>query len=336
MEKTAIDLDGFFGLHPSLFPFKKLWEEGSLAIVHAAGSTDPTHSHFDAMDFMEHGSPGDKNLQTGWLARHLETTGRENGSHFRAVSIGTMRASSLDGSIPVIALSKWSEFRLGRQYAVSNLSGLREALSSLFRLGSPVDPAGRLTLEAAETLEQVSLDPESQAGSVEYPQSNFGQSMRLLAQLIDAEVGLEVATVDKDGWDTHIHQGAVDGYMPRLLLDLSESLAAFYDNMGERMNHITVVIMSEFGRRAAENGSGGTDHGHGNVMFVIGRNIHGGKVYGKWPGLAPENLFGPGDLAITTDFRTILAEIVQKRLKNDRLTEIFPAFAPPEYLAFAK
>jgi len=335
-EKTAIDLDGFFGLHPSLFPLKNIWDEQTLAIVHAVGSPFPTHSHFDAMDFMEHGSPGDKNLQSGWLARQLETSGSQNLSPLRAVSIGTMVQSSLQGSVSAVALSSVDEFRFGRRYDIPSLFEFENSVASSFKFGSPLDSAAGVAFQAAEIVDSISIDGRLSAPSVEYPESDFGQSMRLLAQLIKAEVGLEAATVDIGGWDTHIDQGAIEGQMPRLLSDLSESLNAFYRDMGEEMGHITIVTMSDFGRRVIENAGGGTDHGYGNVMFVIGRNIAGGKVYGQWPGLAPENLADPGDLAVTTDFRTVLGEIVQKRLLNDRLAEIFPGFVQPMFLGLAK
>jgi len=336
-EKTAIDLDGFFGLHPSLTPFKNIWDARALAIVHAAGSPVPTHSHFDAMDFMEHGSPGDQNQQSGWLSRHLATVGNENRSPLRAIGIGTTVQSSLRGPVPAVALSTLDEFRLGRRYDIPNLSMFQNSLTSLFSSGSLIASAAEVALQAVEIVNSVFMDGWLPMAPVEYPQSNFGQSLRLLAQLIKADVGLEVAAVDIGGWDTHVNQGAVEGQMPRLLSDLSESLNSFYHDMGAGMENITIVTMSDFGRRAAENSGSGTDHGHGNAMFVIGRNINGGKVYGQWPGLAGDDLEGPGDLAVTTDFRTVLAEIVQKRLMNGNLVEVFPAFTQlPKFLGLAK
>jgi uncharacterized protein (DUF1501 family) len=336
LEKTAIDLDSFFGLHPSLFSFKNIWDEQALAIVHAAGSPYPTHSHFDAMDFMEHGSPGDKTLQSGWLARHLETTGNQNHSPLRAVSIGTIVHSSLRGSGPAVAVSTLSEFQLGRRYQIPRLAEFEKSLGSLFEFSPLLSSATGIALQAAEIVKTISQETKLPLDSVEYPHSDFGQSMRILAQLIKAEVGVEVATVDINGWDTHINQGVIEGQMPRLLSDLSDSLYAFYRDMGEEMNRITVVTMSDFGRRAMENAGGGTDHGYGNVMFVMGKNIRGGKVYGSWPGLAPEELAHPGDLAVTTDFRTVLGEIVQKRLLNDRLSYVFPGFTNSLFLGLAR
>jgi uncharacterized protein (DUF1501 family) len=335
IEKTAIDLDGFFGLHPSLLSFKKIWDARALAIIHAAGSPYPTHSHFDAMDFIEHGSPGDKTLQSGWLARHLETTGNQNQSPLRAVSIGVIVHSSLHGSVPAVALSTLDEFRLGRQYNIPRLAEFDTTLESLIGFSPLLGAATETARRAAELVDRISLDVEPPRPPAEYPESDFGRSMRMIAQLIKAQVGVEAATVDIAGWDTHINQGAIEGQMPRLLSDLSESLSAFYQDMGEAMNRITVVTMSDFGRRATENAGGGTDHGYGNVMFVIGKNIHGGKVYGKWPGLAPEELAHPGDLAVTTDFRTVLGEIVQKRLLNDRLSDVFPGFTNSQFLGLA-
>ncbi len=335
-EATALNLDDFFGLHPSLRPFKDLWDEGTLAIVHAAGSPDPTHSHFEAMDYMERGTPGEKQVPSGWLARHLETLASENASPFRAVGFGAMLQASLRGSTPALALSSVEDFHLGGRRSAPELERFQAVLSNLYRLGSPLDAAGGVTLSATETLAQVVAGEYHPEHGAEYPATPFGQTMRQVAQLIKAEVGLEVAAVDLGGWDTHINQGALEGQMPSLLTDLSQSLFAFYVDMGEQMKRITVVTMSEFGRRVAENGGGGTDHGHGNVMFVLGGGINGGKVYGEWPGLSPEVLYGPGDLAVTTDFRTVLGEIVQKRLRNDQLDRVFPGFTFGGFLGLAQ
>jgi uncharacterized protein (DUF1501 family) len=235
-----------------------------------------------------------------------------------------------------VALSTLNEFQLGRRYEIPRLAELEKSLGSVFEFSPLLSSATGIALQAAKIVKTISQETKLPPASVEYPQSDFGQSMRMLAQLIKAEVGLEVATVDINGWDTHINQGVIEGQMPRLLSDLSESLSAFYRDMGDAMQHITVVTMSDFGRRATQNAGGGTDHGYGNVMFVVGKNIHGGKVYGKWPGLAPEELAHPGDLAVTTDFRTVLGEIVQKRLLNDRLSDVFPGFTNSQFLGLAR
>ncbi|KAA3648725.1 MAG: DUF1501 domain-containing protein [Chloroflexi bacterium] len=335
-DNSGIDLDGQFGLHPSLRPLKDLWDAQSLAIVHAVGSPDPTHSHFDAMDFMERGTPGEKSISTGWLARHLQTVAWENESPFRAVGIGNMLQSSLRGPVSATSMRSIAEFHLGGSTDSAELLKFQAAVAEMYGQGSMLDPVANLTLDATGTLTQVIDANYTPNGGAEYPQSQFGQALLQVAQLIKAEVGLEVAAVDIGGWDTHATQGALDGAMPDLLSDFANSMAAFYADLGDLTKRVIVVSMSEFGRRLEENASGGTDHGHGGVMFVMGNNVNGGKVYGNWPGLAPENLYGPGDLQITTDFRDVLGEIVQTRLKNDKLSEVFPGYTDYKNLGILK
>ncbi len=334
---AAIDLDGTFGLHPALRPLKDLWDENELAIVHACGSPDPTHSHFDAMDYMERGTPGEKSLSSGWLARHLQTAAWENGSPFRAVGIGSMLPSSLRGPVPALALQSIAEFHLGGRIRNQALADFQAALSSLYQMTpsagvtdfadmSELSSAAELTFDATGTLETAIQGEYQPENGVSYPESEFGQALLQVAQLIKADLGLEVAAVDIGGWDTHINQGSTEGEFSNLLSDLAGGLSTFYHDLGERSKRVTIVTMSEFGRRVSENGNAGTDHGHGNVMFLLGGGVNGGKVYTRWPGLSSEVLYGPGDLAITTDFRDVLGEIVRRRLLNDQLNEIFPAY----------
>lgn len=325
-EGTGIDLDGFFGLHPSLRALKEVWDEGALAVIHAAGSPDPTHSHFDAMDYMERGTPGEKQIPTGWLGRHLQTVAWENNSPFRAVGMGNIMAASLRGPIPATTLKSIADFHLqGRE---DEIARIQATLASLYDLGGPLDAGADLTFEAMETLAKINPQGYTPANGAVYPETEYGFALQQVAQLVKAEVGLEIACVDIGGWDTHSAQGAVEGTMPRLLEEFGNGLAALYADLGGLNKNVTVVTMSEFGRRCYENGSGGTDHGHGNVMFVMGGGVNGGRVHGDWPGLAEGQLYGPGDLAITADFRDVLAEIVQKRLLNDRADEVFPGYAP--------
>ncbi len=331
-DTSAINLDDRFGLHPALRPLKDIWDDGQLAIVHACGSPDPTHSHFDAMDYMERGTPGEKSLTDGWLARHLQTAAWENTSPFRAVGIGGMLQSSLRGPIPALALKSIADFHLGGRAEAAELAAFQVALTTLYQ--APATPtnanllanAAALTFDATAMLESAIQGEYQPSAGVVYPESEFGQAMSQVAQLIKADLGLEVAAVDIGGWDTHVNQGAAEGQMAGLLEDLANGLAAFYHDLGERTRRVTIVTMSEFGRRVSENANGGTDHGHGNVMFVAGGSVNGGKVYADWPGLSAEALYGPGDLSITTDFRDVLGEIVTRRLMNDRLSEIFPAY----------
>ena len=339
-DATAIELDDRFSLHPSLRPLLDPYQTGVLAIVHACGSPDPTHSHFDAMDYMERGTPGEKQLATGWIARHLLTAPWENDSPFRAIGMGVGLQPSLRGPVSATALQSVAEFHLpGNRQGVA---ALQQTLSSLYALPAEDQSLFRgLSSQAATTFEAMDLlaglDPASYqpSGGAVYPEDEFGLGLAQIALLAKSELGLEIACIDIGGWDTHVQQGAEEGRMPQLMASVAGGLAAFHQDMGEKMKDATVVTMSEFGRRLSENGGGGTDHGHGGVMFVMGGGILGGKVYGEWPGLAPENLYGPGDLAITTDFRDVLAEIVFKRLKNDRIDEVFPGYQVGGFLGLA-
>ncbi len=331
----GIDLDGFFGLHPALAPLKGPWEAGDLAIAHAVGSPDPTHSHFDAMDFMERGTPGEKQIPTGWLARHLQSAAWENDSPLRAVGFGSMLQSSLRGPVPATALKSIADFHLGGRSDVRELEVFQASLAGMYALDPALNPAADLTMRTADTLGRIIAEAYTPAGGAQYPDTEFGRSLQQVAQLIKAGVGLEIAAVDIGGWDTHAAQGGLEGAMPALLAEFAAGLGAFYTDLGVLMAGITVVSMSEFGRRLAENGSQGTDHGHGGVMFALGGGINGGKVYTDWPGLAPEQLYGPGDLSITTDFRDVLGEIVQQRLKNPEIETVFPGYVDWKFRGLA-
>ncbi len=336
-DASAIELDGFFGLHPALRPLKDVWDAGDLAIVHACGSPDPTHSHFDAMDYMERGTPGEKAVNSGWLARHLQTAAWENGSPFRAVGLGSMLQTSLRGPVPALALKSIADFHLGGGKRSAELLAFQQTLMELY---TPVDPAlaepAALTFEATATLESAIEGEYQPTGGATYPESDFGRSLMQVAQLIKAEIGLEIAAVDIGGWDTHVNQGGVQGQMAALLSDLAQGLAALYADLGEKARRVTIITMSEFGRRLKENANNGTDHGHGNAMFLLGGSVNGGKVYADWPGLAPETLYGPGDLAITTDYRDVLGEILQQRLLNHNLETIFPGYGARKTLGIVQ
>lgn len=323
-DKTGIDLDGFFGLHPSLRPLKDLWDEKTLAVVHAVGSPDPTHSHFDAMDYMERGTPGEKSIPTGWIGRHLQTAPWQNESPFRAIGMGGVLQAALRGPIPVTTLKSISDFHL--QGDVSQLTEIRARLESLYNLGSSLDADALETFNAVNILDKIDVNNYTPSGGAAYPETEFGMAMKQVAQIAKAEIGLEVACVDIGGWDTHNQQGQLEGELPTLLNEFSSGLASLYHDLGDRAKNVTIVTMSEFGRRVKENASDGTDHGHGNCMFVLGGGVNGGKVYGQWPGLAPENLFDGIDLNITTDYRDVLGEVVEKRLKNPALSEVFPTY----------
>lgn len=322
-EDRAIDLDGFFGFHPSMSALLDAWTSQQLAIIHACGAPDESRSHFKAMELMERGvaSVTSGGPASGWIGRHLATLNTGNSSPLRAVGMGTRPQRSLSGSVPVSALRSIADFHLGGDPRA--LQQMRAALNVVYE----DDVLGQDTLSIMDTLE--TLDPNNyQSPFTTYPDSEFGLALKQTAMLIKAEVGLEVSAIDVGGWDTHFAQGSTIGLMPNLMKDLADGMAAFHADMQEHMQNLTVVTMSEFGRRASENGSLGTDHGHGSMMMVMGGNVDGGKVHGEWPGLEDGQMIGPGDLAVTTDYRDVLSEVLQKRLNNPATDQIFPDYSP--------
>jgi uncharacterized protein (DUF1501 family) len=317
-ENAAIDLDGFFGLHPRLRPILPLFKEGHLAIVNAVGSPNTGgRSHFQAQDFMESAAPGHTEVGTGWLNRYLSNTPDSAASSFRATALAPTVPKALRGPAPVLAMQDLAKFDLGG-------GALYE---SLYTQDPNTAFAGtaREMFETMKRLKTLRLEDYRPAAGVNYGPGEFGPAMLQVAQLIKAEVGLQVACVDfRGGWDTHSDES---GRLPNLLRDLAQGLDAFNRDLGDRMNDVVVLTMSEFGRTARENGSGGTDHGHANFMFVMGGPVHGGKVYGKWPGLEKEQLNEDRDLALTTDYRDVLAEVVVKHLGCEKPAPIFPNYA---------
>jgi len=325
-EDRTVDLDGFFGFHPTMQPLLEVWQSEHLAIIHACGAPDESRSHFKAMELMERGVDDERGPASGWIGRHLATLNTGNSSPLRAVGMGTRPQRSLSGSVPASALRSIADFHLGGDPRA--LQQMRAALSTVYQ----DDALGQDTLSIMDTLQK--LDPTNYQ-SPNYPDTEFGMSLKQTAMLIKAEVGLEVSAIDLGGWDTHFAQGSASGLMPNLMKDLAEGLAAFHADMADHMNQLTTVTMSEFGRRASENGSLGTDHGHGSMMMVMGGNVNGGKVHGQWPGMAEGQLIGPGDLAVTTDYRDVLSEVLTKRLNNSATNEIFPEYHP-KILRFLK
>lgn len=313
--ERTLDLDGFFGFHPALHPLLPIWQEKQLAIIHACGAPDESRSHFKSMELMERGVDDEKGPASGWIGRHLATLNTGNHSPLRAVGMGTLPQRSLSGSVPVSALRSIADFHLGGDARA--VAQMRSALNTIY--GG--DVLGQETLNILDILQKLDT---SQSTNSQYPNSDFGLALRQTAMLIKAEVGLEVSAIDLGGWDTHFAQGGSSGQMANLLTDLSAGLAAFHADIAAHLGHVTVVAMSEFGRRVAENGSFGTDHGHGSMMMVLGGHVQGGRVHGQWPGLGQGQLIGPGDLAVTTDYRDVLGEICLKRLNNPALDEIFP------------
>lgn len=339
----ALDLDGFFGLHPAMASLVPAWHDQQLAFVHACGAPDESRSHFQAMELMERGVAAAPGPASGWLGRHLATLDTGNSSPLRAIGMGERAPRSLQGSVPATALRSITDFHLGgdaqataqMQAALAALYGRadggradggRTQGSPLQNIGHP--DIGRETLDVLATIE--ALDPAAYRPSADarYPETDFGLGLRQVAMLIKAEVGLEVACLDLGGWDTHIAQGDSEGLLAGLLAELAGGLAALHADLRGHGDRLLVVAMSEFGRRVQENGGLGTDHGHGGAMLLLGGGVAGGRVHGRWPGLAPEQLVGPGDLAATTDYRDILGEIVQRRLHNPHLAEVFPGYTP--------
>jgi uncharacterized protein (DUF1501 family) len=321
---AAIDLDGFFGLHPSLQALEPLFHSQQLAIVHAVGSPDPTRSHFDAQDFMESGTPGVKSTDDGWLNRALQGMPEEQASPFRAVAFGPYLPRTLQGLAPAIAVPDLKQFRMfGPQQTVE---GGFEAMYAQ-TVDQALHGVGQETFEAIDQLKKINPDSYQPESGAEYPRSKFGKSLMEVAELFKADVGLEVAFLDSGGWDNHVNEGGVQGQLANLLRDLGEGIAAFHQDMGDRMEDIVFVSMSEFGRTAHENGNRGTDHGHANCMFVMGGAVKGGKVYTRWPGMGEGQLYQGRDLAVTTDYRSVLSEILTKHLGDADLSSVFPGFA---------
>ena len=322
----AIDLDGFFGLHPRLAPLKPLWDARQLAVVHASGSPDGTRSHFDAQDYMETATPGVKSTQDGWLNRYLHAREHAEATPFRAVALGGQLPRALHGPAPALAIAQIGQFgiRAGQATEMVQTSFESEYAAAadkvLNRTGGQAFDAVRM-LKSADPLK---YQPENGA---DYPRSGYGDALRQIAQLVKADVGLEVAFAEAGGWDTHANQGSSAGELARRLDDFGRGIAALVRDLGDRMADVVIMTMSEFGRAVSENGNRGTDHGHGNAMMVIGGGqVRGGKVYGRWPGLAREQRYDGRDLAVTTDFRTVFAEVVRGHLGVTDTRHIFPGF----------
>jgi uncharacterized protein (DUF1501 family) len=323
---ASIDLDGFFGLNPRMAPLKRLWDGNQLAIVHACGSPDATRSHFDAQDYMETATPGVKSTGDGWLNRYLQARHVESSTPFRAVSLTGQVPRVLQGVSPALAFSQVGQFGIRAGMSTEAVNSSFEALyaSAADRI---LKGTGREAFDAMKMLKTTDPSKSQPENGAEYPRSPFGQALRQIAQLIKADVGVEVAFADVGGWDTHVNQGSSQGQLAGRLDDFSRGMAALTTDLGDRMADTVVLTMSEFGRAVAENGNRGTDHGHGNAMFVIGGDVRGGRVYGKWPGLSQDKRFEGRDLAVTTDFRDVFGEIVVRHLGVTDARLIFPGYA---------
>jgi uncharacterized protein (DUF1501 family) len=335
---TVLDLDGFFGLHPSLSPFQALWKQRHLAIIHAAGSPDPTRSHFDAQDFMESGTPGVKATEDGWLNRSLHSLPQATSadSAFRAIALGPSLPRILSGSEPAIAINNINEFGVGGNNPKGTPNASTFEAMYEHSVDSVLHGTGQETFDAVKMLRSADPTKYKPAAGADYPNGRFGDSLKQLAQLIKANLGVQVAFADIGGWDHHVNEGNTQGQIANVLHDFSQSLAAFWTDLGDLAEDTVVVTISEFGRTARENGNRGTDHGHANVMFVMGGPVKGGKVYGRWPGLDQSQLYEGRDLAVTTDFRQVLGEAVYKHLGNKDINQVFPGFdnQPGKFLKY--
>ena len=325
----AIDLDGFFGLNPRLRPLKPYWDARQLAIIDACGSPNNTRSHFDAQDYMETATPGVKSTADGWLNRYLQVRHLEQATPFRAVALTPQLPRMLQGTAPALAISQLEQFGIRGGQATAMVAA---SFESQFAAAADqvLNSTGREAFDAIKILKGTNPSAYRPDSSADYPRTAFGQALKQIAQLSKAEVGLEVAFADVGGWDTHVNQGSAQGQLATRLDDFARGIAALVTDLGDRMEDTIVLTMSEFGRAVSENGNRGTDHGHGNAMMAIGGGIAGGRVYGKWPGLAVNQRYEGRDLAVTTDFRDVFGEIVVRHLGVKDASAIFPGYAISE------
>jgi uncharacterized protein (DUF1501 family) len=326
---NAIDLDGKFGFNPALQPLKALWDKEQLAIVEATGSPDPSRSHFDAQDYMESGTPGA--TRDGWLNRALPAAAPGTASPLRAIAISAQLPRTLRGDRSAIAVNDLQQFKIGN----GEMSGI---LEKMYANSGDVQVGGAgkdafAALKMIETMGKVPYTPANGSQPLYQQGGELGRSLQQIARLIKADAGVEAAFAEVGGWD---HHGNENPQLSNLLRQFGSALAAFSQDMGDRMEDIVLVTMSEFGRTAQENGNMGTDHGHGDVMMVLGGSVRGGKVYGKWPGLEREQLYEGRDLAVTTDFRDVLGELVTGHLGQKDLAQVFPGFKRGESLGLLR
>jgi uncharacterized protein (DUF1501 family) len=334
---AAPDLDGFFALHPAMSALLPLYKAGHLAVIHACGSPNSSRSHFDMQDFMESGVPDDKSVHTGWLNRALAAKAEARANPFRvnpfrAVAMSSLVPRTLQGDVEALAIRDLNTFGVN---ATGGASGnLASGFEGMYdgAVDGVLHGAGKESFNAIALLKKANPAQYTPAHGAVYPPGAFGKAILQVAQLIKADVGLEVAFVESDGWDTHNNQGSANGQLAGRLHDFSHAIAALHTDMGDRMSDVLLLTMSEFGRAARQNGNRGTDHGHGTCFFALGGHVNGGRVLGKWPGLAPEQLFEERDLAVTTDFRTVFAEVCAKYFGAgiEQLKAVFPNYRVQE------
>lgn len=322
-DKPLIDLDGRFGLHPSMAAFENLYKEKRLAIVHGMGSPNSSRSHFDAQDYMESGTPFSKGTASGWLNRAVGLLGHEATTPFRAVSLTSAMPRSFYGDNETIAVSSLKDFSLPNNAAVSFAAKSFEDLYDQ-TTASLLGKTGKESFGAMKMLDKLNLKNYSPANGAQYPVSPLGNALKQIAQLIKGDVGLEIAFAESNGWDTHFNQGNVNGVFARNVADLSNSITAFWQDLGALQDDVTIMTATEFGRTVKQNGTGGTDHGRGSCCFILGNDVNGGQVHGNVQPLAPENLADGRDLVVTTDFRAVFSEVADKHLNIHNDTVLFP------------
>ena len=326
--QAALDLDGFFGLHPRLAPLKPLYDAGHLAVVHATGSPDGTRSHFDAQDYMETATPGVKSTPDGWLNRYLHAREHEAQTPFRAVALASQLPRALQGVAPALAIGQIERFGIRAGQSTEMVESSFESAYAA-AADSVLHSTGREAFDAVRMLKQADPARYAPSNGAEYPRSAYGEALKQIAQLVKSDVGLEIAFAESGNWDHHVNEGAGVGQLATRLDDFGRGIAALVQDLGDRMQDVVILTMSEFGRAVAENGNRGTDHGHGNAMLIVGGSVRGGKVYGKWPGLAPEQRYDGRDLAVTTDFRAVFNEVVRQHLGLTNTRAVFPGFTAP-------
>lgn len=322
---AAVDMDGFFGLHPRLAPLKPLFDRRELAIVHATGSPDATRSHFDAQDYLESATPGIKSTRDGWLNRCLHAREHANATPFRAVALAPQLPRALQGTAQALAIGRLNQFGI-RERGMQD--GVAASFESEYAAAADrvLKQSGSDAFEAIRMLKGADPSQYRPANGAQYPRSAYGEALRQIAQLVKADVGLEIAFAETGNWDHHVNEGASTGQLALRLDDFGRGLAAFTADLGERMADVLVLTMSEFGRAVGENGNRGTDHGHGNAMMAIGAGVRGGTIYGDWPGLESHQRFEGRDLAVTTDFRDVFAEVAVRHLGIADASPVFPGF----------
>ena len=318
----ALDLDGFFGFHPRLAPLKPLYDARHLAIVHACGSPDATRSHFDAQDYMESATPGIKSTDEGWLARVLAARRVTHDTPFRAVALAQQLPRALQGRAGALAIGDLSRFGIRAAGAAASFEAEYASAAD-----AVLTQTGTDAFDAIRMMRTADPSRYAPANGAAYPRSAFGNALKQIAQLVKADVGLEIAFAETGQWDHHVNEGAATGQLATRLDDFGRGIAALVADLGDRMHDVVILTMSEFGRAVAENGSRGTDHGHGNAMMAIGGGVRGGRVYGTWPGLEREQRYEGRDLAVTTDFRDVFGEVVVRHLGVRDPSSVFPGYA---------